>query len=746
MFKRGKNALTLSFLILILCFTILMGTTYAWFTESLSSGSNVIVSGNLDIDVDYTLDGTHWKSLDGAKDLFQKSLWEPGHTEIVALKISNKGKLALKYKTVLGTYEEIVGKTEDGLNIKLSDILMVSKLTQKTDENGTEMVKQAFSSRDGVDYTKLGKFKNSQLVDENQILLPGLSRYLIIRVEMPQKVGNDAYHDGKNIPSIEFGINVIASQVSYEEDSFDNKYDEDATYPTFIKINETLYYAIEDTKVKNGTLYSNTTATKPVTIVGNNTTVTMDITSNNAVEWIDGILPSCGVVFGSANGSFTTVKDFTFEGKMMPIMAGYKDPNGTVINTTLNNVKIIGTEIVSDIDGCSPAVYNYGYTILNNCQIYDTTTNSGKEAYDVAVSNGRVDVIGGTIGTIYAQNDDAEDINDEGTIVLIEDANVDHIKCVGDEKITVIIKAGSKVKKIEASENTTVIVDIEATVNEIIADEDNIIPNVGVATNVDDVYRAIDKGYILYTVLDINTPSNVENLFFAPAGTPIKVNGYGQTIIANGTGTKPNSSYDYGYVGFIPVTGEDADIRNLRITGSGFVEVGHHATNKDGDYYLEQVVIEDLKATLFIENGGNLIAPAFCHYGKATLVDCTMIGTTSLHEGYKAYDAGFVNGTTTTLKGGKYGSVYCSHQSKVIIEADTDIDILDCYTFKNSSKEWGKLTVKAGAKIGTLTLHPYGSSYVTSVVIEDGAEIGEIIYKGVSYTVEEWKKIDPFNI
>ena len=44
MFKRGKNALTLSVFILILCFTILMGTTYAWFTESLSSGSNVIVS------------------------------------------------------------------------------------------------------------------------------------------------------------------------------------------------------------------------------------------------------------------------------------------------------------------------------------------------------------------------------------------------------------------------------------------------------------------------------------------------------------------------------------------------------------------------------------------------------------------------------------------------------------------------------------------------------------------------------
>jgi hypothetical protein len=79
----------------------------------------------------------------------------------------------------------------------------------------------------------------------------------------------------------------------------------------------------------------------------------------------------------------------------------------------------------------------------------------------------------------------------------------------------------------------------------------------------------------------------------------------------------------------------------------------------------------------------------------------------------------------------------------VVVDAGTYIDIIDCdaITYNNL----GKLTIKAGAKVGTINLTPKGS-YKPALVIEDGAEIGEIIYKGVSYTVEEWKKIDPFNI
>ena len=109
-----RSALFTSIISLLLCVSMLVGTTFAWFTDEVASGSNVIASGNLDIAVEYTLDGETWKNLDGANDLFQMDLWEPGHTEVVALRITNKGSLALKYAATMHVLEEIKGVNKDG--------------------------------------------------------------------------------------------------------------------------------------------------------------------------------------------------------------------------------------------------------------------------------------------------------------------------------------------------------------------------------------------------------------------------------------------------------------------------------------------------------------------------------------------------------------------------------------------------------------------------------------------------------
>ena len=77
MFKKTRKTL-LGLFILIICLGMLTGTTYAWLSDLFSSGSNVIQAGNLDISVEYTLDGENWNNLDGAKDLFKKDAWEPG--------------------------------------------------------------------------------------------------------------------------------------------------------------------------------------------------------------------------------------------------------------------------------------------------------------------------------------------------------------------------------------------------------------------------------------------------------------------------------------------------------------------------------------------------------------------------------------------------------------------------------------------------------------------------------------------
>ena len=227
--KSTKHALLASAMALFLCFTMLLGTTFAWFTDSVASGSNVITAGNLDLEVEYTLDGTNWDKLDGATDLFQKDLWEPGHTEVVALRITNNGSLALKYTANMNILNEKIGTNKDGNDIVLSEILTVGTLVQAANQVGDIAVELAFKNENM--YKGNTAFKASNILEESQELSPGDAHYVIIKVDMAESVGNEANaKDKDSVPSINFGINVLATQFTKENDSFGNDYDADATY------------------------------------------------------------------------------------------------------------------------------------------------------------------------------------------------------------------------------------------------------------------------------------------------------------------------------------------------------------------------------------------------------------------------------------------------------------------------------------------------------------------------------------
>ena len=226
--KTTKRALITSVMAMLLCFAMMLGTTFAWFTDSAASGSNVITAGNLDVVVEYTLDGENWNDLDGATDLFQKGLWEPGHTEVVALRITNNGSLALKYTANMNIASETIGKTKDGADIVLSDILTVDSIIMDTGAMGDVLLGVAFGDESTLQYTNTASFKNANVLGADEMLLPGTSKYLIVKVDMADAVANEANHNGTDIPSINFGINILATQFTYENDSFGNQYDKDA--------------------------------------------------------------------------------------------------------------------------------------------------------------------------------------------------------------------------------------------------------------------------------------------------------------------------------------------------------------------------------------------------------------------------------------------------------------------------------------------------------------------------------------
>ena len=105
--KSTKRALISSTLALLMCVAMLIGTTFAWFTDTASTAVNKIQAGNLDVDLEMSTDGTNWESAEGKTLTFKTKdnraadqiLWEPGCTyELPQLRVVNKGNLALKYK------------------------------------------------------------------------------------------------------------------------------------------------------------------------------------------------------------------------------------------------------------------------------------------------------------------------------------------------------------------------------------------------------------------------------------------------------------------------------------------------------------------------------------------------------------------------------------------------------------------------------------------------------------------------
>ena len=124
--KTTKRALLTSALALLMCVTMLVGATFAWFTDTASTGVNKIQAGNLGITVEYakekmnddgTLAGelTDWEPIDNATNVFDpNALWEPGRTEYVVFRITNNGNLALKYKLSLETLAQKPGINKAG--------------------------------------------------------------------------------------------------------------------------------------------------------------------------------------------------------------------------------------------------------------------------------------------------------------------------------------------------------------------------------------------------------------------------------------------------------------------------------------------------------------------------------------------------------------------------------------------------------------------------------------------------------
>ena len=225
MTKRStKSALLSAILALVICFTALVGTTFAWFTDSVTSANNKIVAGNLDVELYYQVEGqADWTKVTDMTNIFKENaLWEPGHTEVVKLKVVNEGSLALKYQLGVNVAEETGSTNMAGKEFKLSDYIKFAVI----DGANTYTRDEAVAAAEANNATALKTVYNSATT----ALEAKNEKIVTMVVYMPTSVGNEANAaKGAATPTIHLGINLFATQLTSEEDSFGPDYDADAT-------------------------------------------------------------------------------------------------------------------------------------------------------------------------------------------------------------------------------------------------------------------------------------------------------------------------------------------------------------------------------------------------------------------------------------------------------------------------------------------------------------------------------------
>ena len=350
--KSTKRALITSALAILMCAAMLIGTTFAWFTDTASSAVNKIQAGNLDIEVEYrTSSDEDWKTLDNATDLFgaEGTLFEPGHTRVVELRITNAGNLALKYKIGMNVVSETAGTNKAGNPYKLSDYLKVAttgiQQYNPADQISSLMERLIFQKGDFGMWTARN-FANFELEYASNgnvhALQPGAAQILGIKVYMPETVGNEANAiSAEKAAFINFGLNVVATQYTTESDSYGTQYDKDATYPVIVSNQQQANDAITNAtdKKANISIASGQTITLDNGIA-NEGNKSRNITfSGDGSQTVDVITNAVSAEGGQLN--YQRGSTFTFEN--LNIQAGEGNFDGIVCDeVTYKNCTIKG--------------------------------------------------------------------------------------------------------------------------------------------------------------------------------------------------------------------------------------------------------------------------------------------------------------------------------------------------------------------------------------------------------------------
>lgn len=406
--KSTKRALLTSVLVVFMCVAMLIGTTFAWFTDTASTAVSKIQSGTLDVALEMKDASGNWVSAEGETLYFNNNetlLWEPGQTnQLSELRVVNKGNLALKYKVVISGIEG---------DAKLNE---------------------------AIEWTIDGAS-----LDEERYLLPEeTSEAFVISGHMKETAGNE--YQGLTIDGI--AITVYATQYTYEYDMTDDQYDKDATYlipwdgttKTEPATDDNGVYHITNanefasfiTTVTAGGKYCHQTISIDSNIdLGG---ATIETTAEQGNRQLDGV---------KINGNGYTISNFVLDstanpegyyGGLFGYMAGYHD--SYIKDLTVRNATVIGGKqtgvIIGGINGENSTV--------ENCKVYDSVIIGTKKVGAVVgyTANGIVTDCYAENCTVYCAEDDENEAGEVvGFINTVDTGCVDNTSDLSSKNVSV---------------------------------------------------------------------------------------------------------------------------------------------------------------------------------------------------------------------------------------------------------------------------------------------------------------------
>ncbi len=205
-----KIALALSLCGMIVWAVLGTGTSLAWFADTSPEVNNIFHFADFELVVSQRQEDGSWKKVDSQTEVFDnEALYEPGYTQVVYLKIENKGDRDFNFDTAVSVNGYVLATNVFGNRFNLQDYLLFGLSTAETEQEMDRNV----PDREAAMQIATQKLNNYYSLPNVITLAPNEASYMTIVVRMPEDVTNVANYRGDTVPQVDLGIIIKAEQI-----------------------------------------------------------------------------------------------------------------------------------------------------------------------------------------------------------------------------------------------------------------------------------------------------------------------------------------------------------------------------------------------------------------------------------------------------------------------------------------------------------------------------------------------------